>query len=260
MLAAGQTQAAIPVSERVVLDDLYSSTHGENWTDNTGWEGPAGTECQWLGIDCSAGEEHVTGITLTQNNLVGPLPAIAGLTHLQAIDVAINQLTGPIPTLNTLADLRFVEAFANQLNDSIPELAGLHQLAEFDVSLNQLDGSIPDLAGLGELAFFDVMDNQLSGAVPALTGLTQLHFFQIGGNRLSGAAPDPPLPNNLAPGGSRLCTGLGSGANLFAATPSAAWDTATGTTPWFLDCDTETIFADGYDKYRGANKPTAKLW
>jgi hypothetical protein len=55
-LASGQTQAAIPASERVALDDLYSSTHGENWTDNTGWEGPAGTECQWLGIDCSAGE------------------------------------------------------------------------------------------------------------------------------------------------------------------------------------------------------------
>jgi hypothetical protein len=162
--------------------------------------------------------------------------------------VAINQLTGPIQTLNTLADLLFVEVFANQLSGSIPDLAGLHQLAELDVSLNQLSGPIPDLAGLGELSFFDVMDNRLSGAVPALTGLTQLHFFQIGGNRLSGAVPDPPLPNNLAPGGSRLCTGLGPGANLFAATPSAAWDTATGTTPWFLDCDTETIFADGYDE------------
>jgi len=248
LLAAGQTQAAIPASERAVLDDLYSSTHGESWTDNTGWEGPAGSECQWLGIDCSAGEEHVTGITLTQNNLVGPFPAIASLTHLQTIDVAINQLTGPIPTLNTLAELRFVDAFANQLTGSIPDLAGLRQLAALDVSLNQLSGPIPDLAGLDELAFFDVMDNRLSGAVPALTGLTQLHFFQIGGNRLSGAAPDPPLPNNLAPGGSKLCTGLGPDVNRFAATPSDAWDTATGTTPWFLHCDTETIFADGYDE------------
>jgi hypothetical protein len=230
-----------------VLDNLYLSTHGENWTDNTGWEGPAGSECQWLGIDCSAGEEHVTGITLTQNHLVGALPALAGLSHLQAIDVAINQLSGAMPALNTLAELRFVEAFANQLDGSIPSLAGLQQLAEFDVSINQLSGPIPDLAGLGELAFFDVMDNQLSGAVPALTGLTQLQFFQIGGNHLGGAVPDPPFPNNLAPGGSRLCAGVGPDANLFAPTPSAAWDTATGNTPWFRDCDTETIFADGYD-------------
>jgi hypothetical protein len=248
LLAAGQTQAAIPASERAVLDDFYSGTQGEHWTDNTGWEGSAGTECQWFGIDCSAGEEHVTGMTLTQNNLVGPFPEIASLTKLQAIDVAINQLAGPIPTLNTLADLRFFDAFANQLSGSIPDLAGLHQLAEFDVSLNRLSGPIPDLAGLGQLAFFDVMDNRLSGAVPALTGLTQLHFFQIGGNRLSGAVPDPPLPNILAPGGSRLCTGLGPDANLFAATPSATWDTATGRTPWFLDCNTESIFADGYDE------------
>lgn len=30
-------QAAIPASERAVLDALYASTNGAGWTNNTGW-------------------------------------------------------------------------------------------------------------------------------------------------------------------------------------------------------------------------------
>ena len=38
-------QAAIPASERAVLDALYASTNGAGWVNKTGWGGAAGTEC-----------------------------------------------------------------------------------------------------------------------------------------------------------------------------------------------------------------------
>ena len=247
LLAASVAQGAIPATERAVLDSLYTSTNGQGWTSHLGWEGEPGTECTWEGIGCSV-PDHVTEIYLLDNHLSGSLPALAGLTRLQYFDVSINQLSGPIPVLNTLTDLVAFDAFANSLSGALPDLSGMVQLAEFDVSINQLGGTIPALTGLSELFYFNVSDNRLSGAVPALTGLTQLHHFFIGGNRLTGVAPDPPAPNNLAPGGSNLCTeSVVSGANRLAPTPSDAWNTATATTPWYLTCDTATIFASGFD-------------
>lgn len=247
LLAGSSAQGAIPATERAVLDSLYTSTNGQGWTSHLGWQGEPGSECSWEGIGCSV-PDHVTEIYLLDNHLSGSLPALAGLTHLQFFDVSLNQLSGQIPALNTLTDLVAFDAFANSLSGSLPNLGGMTQLAEFDISINQLSGAIPDLAGLSELYYFNVSDNHLSGAVPALTGLTRLHYFFIGGNRLTGAAPDPPAPNNLAPGGSNLCTeSVVSGANRLAPTPSDAWNAATATAPWYLNCDTATIFASGFD-------------
>jgi Leucine-rich repeat (LRR) protein len=249
LLAASLAHASIPPGERAVLDNLYTSTNGNGWTVNTGWEGEPGSECTWYGIDCDVvdGSEHVVSIDLIQNRLSGSLPELTGLTRLRHFYAPINLLTGTIPPLDSLTDLRTFEVFANLLDGSLPLLTGLSQLVSFDVSINQLHGGVPQLTGLDQLVTFDVSDNRLRGAVPALTGLTQLHFFQIGGNRLTGAVPDPPVPNNLAPGGSRLCVSLGPDANALAPTQSLAWNFATGTTPWYLACDTETIFADGAD-------------
>jgi hypothetical protein len=110
-----------------------------------------------------------------------------------------------------------------------------------------LRGGIPELSGLVQLDTFDVSDNELRGAVPALDGMTNLHFFEIGGNHLTGALPDPPAPNNLTPGSSRLCISLGPNLNALAPTQSLAWNIASGSTPWYSACDTESIFTDGYD-------------
>ena len=247
LLAASLAQAAIPATERAALDSLYTSTNGQGWTSHVGWEGEPGTECTWERIECDA-FDHVTAVNLIDNHLSGTLPALDGLTHLQYFDVSINQLTGTLPALNALTDLRAFDAFANQLVGSPPSFAGLLQLREFDVSMNRLDGTIPDLAGLSELNYFNVSDNRLRGAIPGLTGLSGLHYFFVGGNRLTGVAPDPPAPNNLALGGSGLCAASQvSGANQLAPTASTAWNSATANTPWYSTCNTETIFAFGFD-------------
>jgi hypothetical protein len=104
-LAGGETvtltritsTSANPVSERQVLLDLYASTNGANWTNNTGWNGPAGTECSWYGVFCNSTNTNVINIHLPQNNLAGSLPSLNGLTALQDFGANYNKLTGTIP-------------------------------------------------------------------------------------------------------------------------------------------------------------------
>ena len=43
---------SIPPDQRANLITLYYSTGGSDWTNNTGWLGPVGTECEWYGVAC----------------------------------------------------------------------------------------------------------------------------------------------------------------------------------------------------------------
>ena len=185
----GKAQAAIPASERAVLDALYTQTNGANWSANFGWEGPVGTECAWLGITCTSVNDHVIGIDLSLNHLTGTLPALTALSSLQQIDVSYNQLTGNIPALTSLSSLQVVFARGNQFTGSMPTLTGLSNLQQIYVDGNQLTGSIPALTGLSNLQYFDVDGNQLTGNIPALTGLSNLKILFANDNRLTGSIP-----------------------------------------------------------------------
>jgi len=178
----------------------------------------------------------LTGLTKLQifnvesNQLTGPIPSLTGLSNLQGFLVGANQLTGPIPSLTGLTKLTLFSAGANQLTGSIPALAGLTKLAHFSVGGNKLTGSIPSLTGLTNLTSFYVFGNQLTGSIPALDGLTKLTGFTVGDNRLTGNMPPVPSPSALSAGGSALCP------NFLNPTPDAAWDIATGVTPWYGSC------------------------
>jgi hypothetical protein len=100
----------------------------------------------------------------------------------------------------------------------------------FSVARNQLTGAIPALTGLTNLQFFAADENQLTGAIPALTGLTNLQRFLVSTNQLTGNVPSVPSPSALVAGGSSLCP------NSLNHMPDAAWDAATGVTPWYTDC------------------------
>ena len=180
--------AAIPVSERTVLLNLYTSTNGSGWTTKTNWNGAAGTECTWYGVTCNAGGNTVLRIQLPNNNLAGSLPAIAGLTDLQVLWVSGNQLIGSIPPLNSLTNLYYFNADGNQLTGAIPALTGLTKLEVFGVNSNQLS-SIPGLGGLTALQYFGAYSNKLAGPIPVLTGLTDLQVFSVSGNQLIGSLP-----------------------------------------------------------------------
>ncbi len=189
LAVAPAVRAAIPAAERQALLDLYASTHGSAWTRRSGWEGAAGTECSWYGVQCDAGGAHVLSLSLDSNNLAGTLPAIAPLSSLQYCILSNNHLTGSIPPVSSLGQLRILELYANSLTGSIPDLDGLSSLTSLELNSNRLTGSIPSLAGLTSLQIFDLDTNALTGPVPSLSAMTQLQYIALDTNRLSGPIP-----------------------------------------------------------------------
>ena len=76
-LTVDELQAqSITEAERAALISFYGSTDGDNWKDNTNWNGPVGTECSWYGVNCSAGAVYY--LNLSENNLNGKIPAAIG--------------------------------------------------------------------------------------------------------------------------------------------------------------------------------------
>jgi len=265
--------AAIPASERTVLDALYNQTDGANWNDNSGWTGAAGTECDWYGITCDATEDHVTGIKLSYNNLSGTLPDLSALTALQDFRVHDNDLSGPIPELSTLTALRRFHVHRNQLEGQLPVLPP--SIIEFHGYVNGLTGPIPALSTLTVLEDFRVHGNDLSGSIPELSALTALRRFHVHSNDLDGQLPTLPASithftasNNKLSGpipdlsASPSLTTFWVDENQLSGAPAAvpptsltnarvcpnylelsgdpaintAWETATGNTPWNEGC------------------------
>lgn len=114
--------------------------------------------------------QHVTGINLGYNNLVGTLPAELGnLPQLVSLGLPYNQLQGEIP----------------------PELGNLGKLTDLGLNYNQLSGPLPaDLSKLGELRYIQLQGNQLSGALPSSLGsLSKLQYLDLGQNQFTGGIP-----------------------------------------------------------------------
>ena len=187
--------AAIPLSERQVLIDLYNSTGGDSWTRPHNWKtagafSSPGTECTWAGVRCDPAGEHVNALDLTNNQLVGTLPgSLNGLAALETFWANANRLTGAIPSLGSWPSLKRFEVGTNQLTGAIPSLDGLLALEHFVANNNQLTGPIPSLDALTALVVFNVNDNQLSGAIPGLAALTELAGFRAANNQLTGLIP-----------------------------------------------------------------------
>src|SRR5215470_6555783 len=115
--SGGVADAQIPPAERQVLLDLYKSTGGDHWTDNTGWGDPEDhLECTWYGVVCGDGQSHLQKIVLDRNNLRGVVPA----------------------NLNVLAGLRGFSADGNELSGKLPSLAGLRRLEFLSLRDNRL--------------------------------------------------------------------------------------------------------------------------
>jgi len=165
------TVTQIPQTECEALVALYESTDGDNWIENSGWLA-TNTPCSWYGLTCEAG--NVTQISLTQNQLTGPLsPEIGNLTVLTRLNLHTNQLSGALPT-------------------ALTALTRLNEFYFYDTDLCvPPTGAVPDwLAGIAEVQgtglicegnFFDLIASPAS--VPA-DGASQATLT------LSGAPPN----------------------------------------------------------------------
>ena len=201
LLVASSAGAQVPASERQALIDLYNSTNGPGWGNNTNWLGAAGTECTWHGVICDPTRTTVYRLMLNVNNLAGLIPATIGnFASMGEIDLQANQLTGPIPAeLGNLSQLTDLELYWNRLTGSIPpELGKLANLRVLHLIGNQLSGPIPpELGNLGPLMYdINLSENRLSGSIPAeLSRLTSLVGLELDQNQLTG--PIPPELGNM---------------------------------------------------------------
>lgn len=201
-LLASSLASAVPPSERAFLLDLYQNMNPSNWANQTGWNGPAGTECTWYGITCDATQEHVIGVELVGNGLYGTLPAsLSEQSQLRVFNLRANDPKGPIPSLSKLVNLEHFDVTAwgdgfypdAGLTGSIPSLDGLTRLKVFKVGLNKLTGPLPSFgaaSGLQSLEVFEALRNQLSGPIGSFTGVPALREFDASRNNgLSGSLP-----------------------------------------------------------------------
>ena len=84
-----------PEEERQVLIQLYHSTSGHQWCNNTGWLNSSVHHCSWNGVTCYENAHYVKSIQLAFNNLNGSLPDnLWKLRNLLALCPTANPLLG----------------------------------------------------------------------------------------------------------------------------------------------------------------------
>ncbi len=138
---------AVNEQDSLALVDLYDSTNGADWYNNSGWlTGPITT---WYGVTVTG--TTVTEINLVANNLNGKIPSsIGNLANLDSLGLSSNhQLSGNIPSsIGNLVNLTWLNLSYNQLSGSIPSsIDNLVNLTWLNLSYNQLSGSIPSSTG-----------------------------------------------------------------------------------------------------------------
>lgn len=124
------------------LNDLFNSTYGIEWDDNTNWlSGTTHTNfATWHGIEVTDGD--ITKIDLKGNNLLGTLPESLGdLFRLKHLHLQDNYIYGETP--ETFANLNILESlylYDNVLT-AIPGLEQINNRENFELKVehNRLD-------------------------------------------------------------------------------------------------------------------------
>jgi len=212
--------AQVLPQDSLALVALYTSTNGDNWTDNTNWLTDQDVS-DWYGITVS--NNRVTHLELNLNNLLGTIPhELENLTGLTVLNLERNEISGDFPTevlnltdltelilrnnnftgsipdnIDTLANLTTLYLFNNPLNGELPATIGnLSNLLYLRLTRTDISGPIPpEFGNLSSLELLELGNNELTGTIPVELGnLTNLTALHLGGNQLTGEIP-PQLGN-----------------------------------------------------------------
>ncbi|MEM9337921.1 MAG: hypothetical protein AAGA66_04280 [Bacteroidota bacterium] len=189
---AQEEEGQIPDSVEIhALTQLYASTNGEEWDDNTNWL-KVNKWPDWEGVTYENGD--VVGLNLRSNDLHGSLPeVIYELTALQVLNLSRNKLSGKIaPAIGHLANLEVLSLARNELTGRLPrEIGLLVRIQELDLSANNLDGQLPDeLYDLVSLKALFIGRNSFDGELSEEVGkLVNLEVLNIGDNLFEGTLP-----------------------------------------------------------------------
>lgn len=157
----------------IALNQLYEQTDGDNWTIKTNWT-IVGGEIPPSNCNLSLLE----GITLNESNRVS------------GIELSDNNLVGTIPTeIGLLLELDEMQLTDNSLSGNLPAEIGLLQnLATLELENNNLSGVLPpEIGNLIKLEFLSLNNNNLTGAIPSEFGnLIVLSDLLLNNNQLSG--------------------------------------------------------------------------
>lgn len=181
--------------EYQALVELYNSTGGANWTNNTNWlQGITSADISnWYGLEVENGD--IVSISLAINNIEGTIPeSIVGLKELTYLDLSFNNLEGNIPVnIGSLSKLSYLLLDYNNLHGSIPQSIGdLLILKELDLGVNKLSNAIPNsITKLSNLYSLDLYGNELTGSIPKDIGnLSSLNILYLHYNPLDGVIPN----------------------------------------------------------------------
>jgi Leucine-rich repeat (LRR) protein len=168
--------AQINFIQRYTAATLFLSTQGKNWNNNEGWMGRMNV-CTWFGVVCDE-NGLVTSLSLSDNNLMGPIPAdLKTLGNLHTIELHKNLLSGQIPSsLFEMNELKILYLDGNQLEGGISDSIGqMSKLEKLTLNDNQLSGDIPST--IGELDNLDMLwlynNPAVTGNIPAEIGNCQ---------------------------------------------------------------------------------------
>lgn len=174
--------------DRLALIDLYNSTNGAAWTNNTNWlTGPIET---WEGVTVT--NCRVTKLVLQNNNLDGPLPtSFSDLTGLKYLTLKENNISGVLD-ISPMNSLLIINVTDNNFSDITFGTNNL--LQRVHISNNPITpGKTIDLSAMRQLIDFRAPGMGLSQVV--LTGdYNNLRYLFIQDNQLTGTLDMSNMP------------------------------------------------------------------